>query len=50
MEIYISERHAQSIIDISQSFGVDAKIIGRVENHSTKQVNIIGENGHYTYY
>ena len=50
MEIYISAEKAQDIIAISQSFGVDAQIIGRVEAHSTKQVNIIGENGHYTYY
>lgn len=50
MEIYISAEKAQDIIAISQSFGVDAQIIGRVETHSTKQVNIIGENGHFTYY
>ena len=31
MEIYLPEEFAQQIINISKSFGVDAKIVGRVE-------------------
>ena len=34
MELYVPQEIANSIIDISQSFGVDAKLIGRVEDYS----------------
>ncbi len=33
LEIYLPKEHAQTVIDISKSFGIDAKIIGRVEKN-----------------
>ena len=35
LEVYLKPEHAQKVIDISKSFNIDAKIIGRVE--SSKQ-------------
>lgn len=49
MEIYIAEEHAQEVIDISESFGVGAKIIGRVSAAEQKQVTIKSEFGTFTY-
>lgn len=49
MEIYVSEIHAEEIIKISQSFGVDAQIIGRVEKHVGKQVTVRSEVGEFVY-
>ncbi len=49
LEIYIQAEFADQIIKISESFGVAAKVIGRVENSSHKHVSIIGENGTFTY-
>jgi phosphoribosylformylglycinamidine cyclo-ligase len=49
MEIYLPEDKAQEVIRISQSFGVDAQIIGRVEAFSGKQVTIQSEVGEFTY-
>lgn len=49
MEVYVPEELASEIIDISQSFGVDARIIGRVEQHPGKQVTIHSEKGIFTY-
>ena len=49
MEIYVPEDLAADIIEISQSFGVDAKIVGRVEQHIGKQVTIESEKGIFTY-
>jgi phosphoribosylformylglycinamidine cyclo-ligase len=49
LEIYIKPEFADQIIAISESFGVAAKVIGRVENSSHKHVSIIGENGTFTY-
>ena len=49
MELYVSKDCSQDIIDISKSFGVDARIIGRVEESSQKKLSIISENGSYFY-
>lgn len=49
MEVYIAEEHAQEVIDISESLGVGAKIIGRVTDAPQKQVTIKSEYGTFTY-
>jgi phosphoribosylformylglycinamidine cyclo-ligase len=49
MEIYLPQKFAQPIIDISQSFGIEAKIIGRVEASEKKQVTIKTEAGEFIY-
>lgn len=49
MEIYLDEKFAQQVIDISKHFGVEAKIIGRVERATAKQVTVRGEHGEFTY-
>ncbi|GAB5539624.1 MAG: AIR synthase-related protein [Salibacteraceae bacterium] len=40
MEIYLEEKHAQTVIDVANSFGVNAQIIGRVEKAPTAQLEI----------
>lgn len=49
MEIYIDEKYAQEIISISKSFGVDAKIVGRVEKADKKQLTIKSPYGEFVY-
>ena len=49
MEIYLKEEHAQDIINISKEFGVDAKIIGRVEKHEGKKLTIKSPYGEFVY-
>lgn len=49
MELYVPQELAPEIIKISQSFGVAAKIVGRVEQHVGKQVTIHSEKGIFTY-
>lgn len=49
MEIYLPEAYAQSIIDISKSFNVDAQIIGHVEESDTKKLTILSEKGKFIY-
>ena len=49
MELYVSPESAEKIIEISKSFGVDAKIIGRVESSEEKKLTITSENGTYIY-
>jgi phosphoribosylformylglycinamidine cyclo-ligase len=49
MELYCDPSVAQSIIDISRSFGVEAQIIGRVEGPAEHRLTLSGEWGtlHY---
>jgi phosphoribosylformylglycinamidine cyclo-ligase len=49
MELYIQENIADDIIKISKSFNVDAKIIGRCEEHQGKKLTIKSETGTYLY-
>ena len=49
MELYVPNYIAKDIIDISQSFNVDAKIIGRVESSQSKKLTISSEFGTYIY-
>jgi phosphoribosylformylglycinamidine cyclo-ligase len=50
MEIYLPESHADTVIEISKSLGVEAKIIGRVEASETRQVTITSEFGKFEYF
>lgn len=49
MELYVPEGVAQDLIKISESFGVDAKIVGRVEANEGKKVTIQSEFGEFEY-
>jgi phosphoribosylformylglycinamidine cyclo-ligase len=49
MEFYIDEKHAQSIIDISKSFGIEAQIIGRVEASQDTSLTIENDLGKLHY-
>lgn len=49
LEVYIGEEHAQDLIDISTSHGVDAKIIGRVEASETTKLTIKSPFGEFNY-
>jgi len=49
MEVYLPAQYAQEVIDISKSFGVEAQIVGRVENAVQKQVTIKSEFGEFVY-
>ncbi len=49
MEIYLEEKWANEIIGMAETFGVSAKIIGRVVPHKGKKVTIDGRHGMFTY-
>ena len=49
MELYVPEEIAEDIIAISNSFNVDAQIIGRVEDFKGKKLTINSEFGTYIY-
>ena len=49
MEIYVPAEVAQEIISISESFGVQAQIVGRVEASDAKKLTISSEYGTFEY-
>lgn len=50
LEFYVPPTRAQEIIAISKSFGIDAKVIGRVETAPTKEVVLTSPHGTFTYH
>tara|TARA_B100000282_G_scaffold231220_1_gene173637 strand:+ start:3698 stop:4870 length:1173 start_codon:yes stop_codon:yes gene_type:complete len=49
MEIYVDEDYSSKIIEISKSFNIDAKIIGRVESSKKKKLTIVSKYGKFEY-
>ncbi len=49
LEIYVPEKIAEHLIQISRSFNVDAQIVGRVESSSTKKLTIESALGKFIY-
>lgn len=49
MEVYLEEKYAHRVIDISKSFNVDAKVVGKVEAAGSKKVVLKTPTGIYSY-
>ena len=49
MELYLPESVAKSVIEISESFNIEAKIIGKCEEHTSKALTIKSEHGIFEY-
>ena len=49
MEIYLDAEYAQDVIDIANSFNIEARIVGRVEEAETNRLTLITENGTFEY-
>ena len=50
MELYVKPDIAESIISISKSFDVDARIVGRVESSTDAKVTIKSDKGNFEYF
>lgn len=48
-EIYLAPEHAEEVISISRSFGIDAQIIGHVEADDHAHVTLLSEFGTFEY-
>ena len=49
MEIYLRPEHAARVIDIAASFGIDARVVGRVEEAPANHLTINSEKGTFEY-
>jgi len=50
MELYVPEEIATELISISESFGIEAKVVGRCEASATKKLTIDNNISQYLYY
>lgn len=50
MEFYVNPAVAEEIINISQSFSVDAQVVGRVESYSEKKLTLVSTQGIFIYH
>ncbi|MDG2147791.1 MAG: AIR synthase-related protein [Flavobacteriaceae bacterium] len=49
MELYVNPKITDKIIEISKSFEIDARVIGRVEACKTRKLSIYSESGNFEY-
>lgn len=49
MELYVPEEIADDIIRISQTYNIDAKVVGRVTDSPAKKVTVKSEHGTFEY-
>lgn len=49
MEIYVKPEVAQRVIAISESMGIPARIVGRVEDSESNRLTIVSEKGSFEY-
>lgn len=49
LEVYLSPEHAEEVIAISKSFGIDAQIVGHIEESDKKELIIKSEFGEFRY-
>lgn len=49
MELYVRPEHADRIVRISESFGIPARIVGRVEDSDANRLTIISDKGQFEY-
>ena len=49
LEVYLSPEHAEEVIAISESFGIPAQIVGRIEACEQTELIIKSEFGEFRY-
>ncbi|MDE6266695.1 MAG: phosphoribosylformylglycinamidine cyclo-ligase [Muribaculaceae bacterium] len=49
LEIYVAPEMAEKVITTAAEFGIEAKVIGRVEDSATNRLTIISEKGTFRY-
>ncbi len=49
LEVYLPGAFAKQVIEIAESYGIDAQIVGSVEAAASKKVTVRSEQGEFTY-
>ncbi|MEY4927207.1 MAG: hypothetical protein RI894_1643 [Bacteroidota bacterium] len=49
LEVYLSEKDAQTVLDIAKSFHIDAQIVGKVVSSVSKKITLKSDYGEFIY-
>ncbi|MGB3778336.1 MAG: AIR synthase-related protein [Tunicatimonas sp.] len=49
LEVYLPEAFAKQVIEIAESYGIAAQVVGSVEAAASKKVTVRSEHGEFTY-
>ena len=49
LEVYVAPEHAAEVISIAESLGIEARIVGRVEDAPANRLTIVNAEGTYEY-
>jgi phosphoribosylformylglycinamidine cyclo-ligase len=49
LEMYVNEDLAKPLIDMAAAFGIEARVVGRVEGSDQKEVQIRSDKGNFSY-
>jgi phosphoribosylformylglycinamidine cyclo-ligase len=49
LEVYLSEKDAQTVLDIAKSFHIDAQIVGTVVSSVSKKITLKSDYGEFIY-
>lgn len=49
LEVYLPAAYAHQVIELAQSFNIEAKVVGHVEENPFNQVSIFSPYGHFEY-
>jgi len=49
LEIYLPAEKAQSVIELAESLGIEARIVGRIESSASKQLTLVSPYGTFQY-
>ncbi len=49
LEVYIAPENAAKVIEIAGRFGIEARIVGRVEASETNRLTLVTEKGTFEY-
>ncbi len=49
MEVYLPKQYVSEVMDIASNFGIEAKVVGRVEAAETNKLTIRSEKGEFVY-
>ena len=49
MEIYVSPQSAEKVMEIASDFGIESRIVGRVEDSPSNRLTIVSPAGTFEY-
>ena len=49
LEVYVAPENAEKVIEVARQYGIEARVVGRVEGATANKLTIVSEKGVFTY-